>query len=374
MITSWLTRCRMLLLLIAAIGMGGGGLPQSAEAHYSSIGYSDITVDGRSIRFDLYLPADLMGQLIELDLNRNGRLENDEAIASKEMLREYASDYLKVTGGDTVGKPVVTEASFVERGSHLMLRILLDYIFSEPVTAYAIEYKVFYDGFDPGHQNIALLTADGEQREIVFDQTKQTFRATVFTPSGATNKVPVSVPSWVLTGWTYVKMGIEHILSGYDHLLFLLGILLAGGTLKRYVKLLTAFTVGHSLTLALSVTEILTVPIGIVEPLIAVSLVYIAIENVWKRSIEWRPVITLLFGLVHGLGFADLLRGKLGADLSLPLISFNVGVELGQLLVVLLIVPILGFLRARQLQSLVNWSLSGAIALFGTYWFFERIL
>jgi hydrogenase/urease accessory protein HupE len=363
-----------MVVLLSAVLAIGLGFTKTAKAHFSSVGYSDISVEGKSVRFDLYLPADLMEQMIVLDKNRNGQLEEDEASASKAMLHEFAKDFLKVTGGEAQGKPAVTEVIFTERGSHRMLNISLEYLFNNPITDFGIEYHVFFDGFDPGHQNMAVITSGGQTREIVFDQKNRFIKGVAGSKQEASGKVPVLVPSWVLTCWTYTNMGIEHILSGYDHLLFLSGLLLAGGKMKEYLQLLTAFTVGHSLTLALSVLEILTVPIFIVEPLIALSIVYIAIENIWKPNVRWRWLVALLFGFVHGFGFADLLRGKLETNFALPLFSFNLGVELGQVFVVLLILPLLLLLRKTHLQFHVIRSFSGLIALCGMYWFVERIL
>ncbi|MDF2650522.1 MAG: hypothetical protein K0Q73_6327 [Paenibacillus sp.] len=361
-------RGRTVLLWIPTLFLLWILYPLHAGAHFASIGYSDITVNENRIRFDLYLPFDLMGQLIELD---EKQLEKGGTDDSKRDLRGFAEDFLKVSSGQKQSIPQVREIALTERGNHRMLRMGLDYPFNTPITDFRLEYHVFFDGFDPGHQNIAALTNGSLTKEVVFDQKNRAFVGMAEWSSDIADHPATS--RWG-TWWLYTKLGIEHILSGYDHLLFLLGLLLAGGTARELLKLLTAFTVGHSLTLALSVLGILTVTAEIVEPLIALSIVYVAAEVIWKPRVRWRWLVVFLFGLVHGFGFAELLGGKLGAGFALPLFSFNLGVELGQLLVMLLILPALWMLRKNQRFYRVTMGISGLIAAFGMYWFVERII
>src|SRR6185295_17497952 len=121
----------------------------------------------------------------------------------------------------------------------------------------------------------------------------------------------------------FVLLGIEHILTGYDHLIFLLGLLLAGASFKNVAKIITSFTVAHSITLALSTFDLVRIPSAVVEPLIAVSIVYVGLENIFRRDLKWRWLLTLGFGLVHGFGFASALRSLgigSGTGAAMPLV------------------------------------------------------
>jgi hydrogenase/urease accessory protein HupE len=177
----------------------------------------------------------------------------------------------------------------------------------------------------------------------------------------------------------FLLLGVEHILTGYDHLLFLAGVLVVLRGWRDVVQTITAFTVAHSITLALATTGLLLIPGRIVEPLIAASIVYVGIENLMRdvQGSRWR--LTFCFGLVHGLGFATVLRdlgiGTNGQAIALPLASFNAGVEIGQVAVAVLLVPVFWWLGARpasRLRFAAVWSVLVIAA--GGYWLVERIV
>lgn len=177
--------------------------------------------------------------------------------------------------------------------------------------------------------------------------------------------------------WRYTILGFEHILPlGVDHILFVLGLFLLSVHWRPLLLQVTAFTIAHSVTLALSMFDIISMPSHVVETLIAGSIAYVAIENIFTSKLHaWRPAVVFCFGLLHGLGFASVLQ-----ELGLPreqfvpaLISFNVGVELGQLSVVALAFLAVGWLRERSdYRKLVVIPSSAAIAAMGVYWAIER--
>ena len=177
----------------------------------------------------------------------------------------------------------------------------------------------------------------------------------------------------------YMKMGFTHILPyGLDHILFVVALCLLNTKLKSIIWQATAFTVAHSITLALSSSDIIQIPSQIVEPIIALSILFIAVENILFRELKiWRLMIVFLFGLIHGLGFAGVL-----AEVGLPpdrfftsLIFFNVGVELGQITVILIIY----FLLIKPLGQKINYKkrvvypLSVLISAVAFYWMVERL-
>jgi len=177
----------------------------------------------------------------------------------------------------------------------------------------------------------------------------------------------------------FVILGIEHILSGYDHLLFLFGLLLVTDRFLPALKIVTSFTLAHSISLALATRELLPLPGRVVEPLIAASIIYIGVENLVRGDrLKGRWMLAFAFGLVHGCGFASALRdlgvGLDGRSIIMPLLSFNLGVEIGQMTIAALVLPFLWQLRRKPIfiGRLVPVG-SMVVALFGAYWFVERV-
>jgi len=179
---------------------------------------------------------------------------------------------------------------------------------------------------------------------------------------------------------SFFLFGIEHIITGYDHLLFLAALLLTCTKFKEAAAIITCFTVAHSITLALAALDLVRLPSGIIEPAIAASIVFVAAENLLVTPPLWRrAAITCLFGLIHGLGFASALRdiglGMIPGGVAWPLLRFNLGVEAGQLAVAAVLLPLL--LLARRNERLAKWLVcSGSIlvAVVGAYWLTTRII
>jgi hydrogenase/urease accessory protein HupE len=177
----------------------------------------------------------------------------------------------------------------------------------------------------------------------------------------------------------FVPAGIHHILIGPDHLLFLVGLLLLGGTIGQLAFVVSAFTVAHSITLSLAALNIVSPPARIIEPAIALSIVYVGIDNLLVRNgRDVRAWIAFAFGFIHGFGFANVLR-----EMDLPsralgwsLFSFNIGVEIGQLLVVFLVASALAALRSRSELAGRRLAFAGSIVVVaaGAFWFVQRIL
>jgi HupE / UreJ protein len=175
----------------------------------------------------------------------------------------------------------------------------------------------------------------------------------------------------------YAALGVEHILLGWDHLLFVLALVLGGGGIGSLFAVVTAFTVAHSITLALAVLGAVSPPAWIVEPVIALSIVYVAAENVFlKRTASWRWAVGFAFGLVHGFGFAGALL-----ELDLPpaalagaLLSFNLGVEAGQAAVIAAFLPALLWLRGVAWERRAVTALSAVVLVAGLAFLVERVL
>ena len=189
---------------------------------------------------------------------------------------------------------------------------------------------------------------------------------------------PVEPQTDLSVGRQYLELGFVHIVPrGLDHILFILGLFLLGTQIRPLVWQVTAFTVAHAVTLSLAAFDVVTLPSTLVEPLIALSIVYVGVENVLtSRLTRWRPPVVFGFGLLHGLGFAGAL-GQLGLpeqERLLGLLSFNVGIELGQLLVIGLALATLGWLRHRPwYRARIAVPLSLVIAGVGLFWAVERM-
>lgn len=178
----------------------------------------------------------------------------------------------------------------------------------------------------------------------------------------------------------YLTLGFRHILpDGLDHILFVVGLCLLSNKLKPILWQATAFTVAHSITLALSMKNIIVAPSAIVEPIISLSIMFVAIENILFSQLKpWRIIVVFLFGLIHGMGFASSLN-----EIGLPrnkfltsIISFNAGVELGQIAVIaavyaLLIIP---FGKKPWFKKYIVWPLSALIAAIALWWTIERVI
>ena len=178
----------------------------------------------------------------------------------------------------------------------------------------------------------------------------------------------------------YVTLGFTHIVpKGLDHILFVLGLYLLSTRIKPLLVQVTAFTVAHSITLALGLYGVVNVSPAIVEPLIALSIAYVAIENLLTNKLHaWRPFVVFGFGLLHGLGFAGVLQeiGLPRADYVTGLIAFNIGVELGQLAVIAMAFAVTGlWFRAQPwYRARIVMPASAAIAVIGLFWTVQRVL
>jgi len=184
--------------------------------------------------------------------------------------------------------------------------------------------------------------------------------------------------SWLITFTDFFKLGVEHILSGYDHLLFLFALLAVTHSFWPALKIITFFTIAHSITLACAGLNIIELPSSIVEPVIALTIIYVALENVVRGDHpKGRQWLTFGFGLIHGFGFASVLRemgissGETG--ILMPLLSFNLGIETGQITVAAIVLPLIWWINNNVLiaeKLLKGCSLS--VSLMGAYWLLQR--
>jgi hypothetical protein len=229
--------------------------------------------------------------------------------------------------------------------------------------------------YDPVHQTFINIYEDGAlKQQAILDADRRTLDYY----SGSTQGLLAVVT-------TFVVSGVEHIMIGPDHVLFLVGLLLLGGTLGRLALIVTSFTVGHSITLSLAALDILSPSPRFVEPLIALTIIVVGADNLLVlrgtqshgQASDIRAWLAAAFGLIHGFGFASVLKefGLPRAALGWSLFSFNLGVEIGQLIIVLAVAGTLIALRRRSVLWSQRVALLGSIGVIaaGAYWFVQRV-
>ena len=223
--------------------------------------------------------------------------------------------------------------------------------------------------YDPGHQTfVNVYEGDALVRQEVLSRDRTSVDFFTGTRQGL-----------LAVFTTFTMSGIHHIAIGPDHILFIIGLLLLGGTILRLLAIVTAFTLGHSITLALATLQIVDLPARIIEPAIALSIVYVGADNLLTgtKGRDVRAWVALVFGLVHGFGFASVLRdsGLPNRALGVSLFSFNLGVEIGQALIVVVVATALAAIRARNAVLARRIAIAGSVGVMiaGAYWFIERV-
>jgi hydrogenase/urease accessory protein HupE len=248
------------------------------------------------------------------------------------------------------------------------VRLAVRYDWSRPPARLAIDCDLF--PYHPQQTLVDVYQDGGLKGELTFDgrTTRREFAL------GSQQSLAAVVGQ-------FLGQGVEHIFTGPDHVLFIVGLLLLGGSLKQLLKIVTAFTVAHSVTLCLAAFNVLSPPARLIEPMIALSIVFVGVHDLLalKKPSSRDPRIWFAFGFgfIHGFGFANALR-----ELSLPpqalaasLFSFNLGVEVGQACIVLAVAPVLALLRTKSVAA-SRWVASGgsvAVVLMGAVWFAQRV-
>jgi hydrogenase/urease accessory protein HupE len=348
--------------LIVAVAL----LWSTAGAHWADLAVAEVSSTDRTVELTLTYPT---GLTAFADSDRNGSLSSAEIVKHQSQLEASLGAAIQVSSGDLSGTlevaPALNDVKLPEGvSSRSHTTLTLRYRFAQQLEGYAIRYNLFVPGVSTA-SCVATVRAGDTIQSVVF-----TPQNPVFTVN--TSSAPVEFKGFVL-------LGIEHILTGYDHLLFLLALLALGGGIKSLLKVITAFTVAHSITLALTTLHIIHLPAQIVESGIALSIAVVAVENLLRRNEATRLergrwLVTFAFGLLHGMGFAGILEELSipAANLPTALIGFNLGVELGQLSVVLPVFGLLKLLERVRFNVPVQYAASVTAVIAGAYWFVQR--
>ncbi len=336
-----------------------------ALAHRTSLSRLEIDVAGREVTLRLRVSAHDLAVALGIETDLVSPVPRADLATRREALARYLGERLQVRADGSACRSGPPDYDFRDLPENVAVE--LRYRCAAPVRQLAVDSLLFLD-IDADHRSLVAMRDGAAVREFLLQADVPGLEVTLAAPAGGSG-------TGIATAMGIFISGIEHILAGFDHLLFLLALLLARARLADLVKIVTAFTLGHSLTLGLAWFGLVTLPGRLVESLIAASIAYVAAENILRRGHPRRWAIAGGLGLVHGLGFYGVLQALDlgGAGLVTVLAAFNLGVEAGQLLLVLLALPLLrlaqrheGYDRGMQIVS------AGLIAIAG-FWVVERL-
>ena len=355
-------------------------LSGTVQAHVASNGFLSANVAGRDVTGSIEIAVRDVELAVGIDTDRDGKITWGELRDGEPQLSRYLAQHVSFMVRGEACRLSFQSLAVNNRvdGSYAWLPFTARC--PADVRELTIDYTAMND-IDPSHRGLLTLTAGNAVHTGVLGGAGGQAAFAVFAPSRARAFAE------------YFHAGIWHILSGIDHLLFLLSLLLPAVLLRKggqwepvseaspalisIFKVVTAFTLAHSLTLTLAALDIVRLPSRLTESVIAVSIVIAALNNIFPIVTETRARIAFAFGLLHGFGFASVL-----ADMGLPqgarlisLVAFNLGIETGQLAVVLAVVPLIYGLRAGVFyrRALMPWG-SAAIAAVAIVWFVQRAI
>ena len=338
----------------------------AAYAHNAGVSSSEISVNGRVVAIEINALARDYEKAANVRISEAG-LGSVNAVALAVMapaVLGYARSHAEVLSGDVLCEP--DEGKVRPADTHVTVTL----VWTCPNSG-ALRYRVsLFQDVDPSAQHLVSLNTETGKQEFALDKNT----------SGLS--LSGGVPSTLQVAGHFLAAGVEHIFLGYDHIAFLIAIILSTSRVWPVVKAVTAFTFAHSITLSLAALDVVRIPSAIIEPAIAASIIYVAVENFTTREAGKRWRETFLFGLLHGFGFASALDelGLPKSKLLTALAAFNCGVEIGQ---VLIVATAFGLLLAVDRWQISRASgpvrnpafvhaVSFAIVVLGSYWFVSR--
>ncbi|WP_440903420.1 HupE/UreJ family protein [Catenovulum sp. SX2] len=359
----------MLYRLVFAIVFLFGSFTTAAHDVFSGEAKAVIT-ENKQLTLELNLAAVSVEAFLQDFPHRNNRLTPENLPKVRGHLLKKASDFFLITLDNRQINP--NNIDFKVFPNEDAVKFYFEYpgpfignlsVFSKFIEQTNQEYKLTFTLFNAYNTQLGLFVHSYQDKF-----------------SGVTLTGNENEPNYQGVFSSFFKLGIEHILEGYDHLLFLLALLIICRNWKDAALIITCFTFAHSITLSLAALELVSVSANWVELIIALTIIYVGLENLYfKHKPKHRWVLTSTFGLIHGLGFANVLLGlglgSTGAPIFLPLLAFNLGVEIGQLLLSALVLPLLWYLfRFNWYKQAALPMLSIAIVATGSFWAFERLI
>jgi hydrogenase/urease accessory protein HupE len=344
------------------------GCVTSVWGHDPGLSVATALVTKGELAIHLAMARTDVQRLINLDADQEVSITNTEFQAA---LPRFVDVGRKAFAVKCAGRPLPLVAASTKRDNQNGIHFLLS--FAEVRSGQLAIRSALLEELPRGHRQ--FLSVRDEKGTVLGEQMLDASRDEL--GLDCTTEVQPRVVGHSVR--EFLGLGVMHIATGYDHLLFLLGLLLVGGNLRSALQIITSFTCAHSITLALATLNVIHIPARIIEPLIAASIVYVGLENLLRPAVKGRWRLTFAFGLIHGCGFASALRdlgvGSDGLGIVTPLLSFNLGVELGQITIAALVLPVIWKLCASQVavHRLVPVG-SALIVIAGSFWLVQRVL
>lgn len=350
-------RSRWLLAIVCILAFA-----LASDAHAVPFSYIDLQLQRESI--DLSLTIHIF------DLAHDLQITPMERLLDAAVLKEQAAAIQRLLGPrlalEADGRAIMPEWRQPEiLQDRQSVRFQLHYVAATPGSV-ALSAAMF--PYDPNHQTfVNVYENDALTSQVILDHNHTRTEYYAGSREGVFAVIRKFVPA-----------GVHHILIGPDHLLFLVGLLLMGGSIRRLTMIVTSFTIAHSVTLSLAALNIFAPPARFVEPAIALSIVYVGADNLLAQGgRDVRQWIAFAFGFIHGFGFASVLREMdlPGRALGWSLFSFNFGVEIGQLLVVVTVAYVFAMIRSRSEWARRQLVFAGSIVVMvaGAFWFVQRV-
>lgn len=343
-----------LAFLVLMALLGGAG---TAFAHKTNLTQGLVEFDGAKVTYLLSFSPHDIAVAAGMKTDFKTPLTAKDFAPHLEELTDYLSGRLFISS-EAGACPLRFETSGAVLPETFVVTVHV--VCPAPPTRLTIRFLIFFFDIDPRHRSLGrLIFPMGGQQEFLFDAGTTEFTTAIAQPPS---------PSWHARLTRLIALGVEHIVLGFDHILFVLLLVLAVPRAWPVVRIVTAFTIAHSVTLALAWYGVIDLPGRLVETGIALSIAYVAVENILGIGLRRRFGIAALFGLAHGLGFYGVLAGLdlAGASAALTLAGFNIGVEIGQLAVLAVAAPVLFWARekpwfARAVQVLSALALCVAV-------------
>lgn len=344
-------------------------LPTVVFAHPLSASFTDLSLEEDATRMTFSIDVLSVMESTQVDANRDGLLSEEEIRTGGGEIGEWVERFV-VLSYDGIGqRGVMGEISIAARGDKTVVAVPYVYEPAQPGQALTLQDRMYEGDGNTSYVNLMTIRQGEGVQEVILRGENRVWNTTLSEAGTAGEETP--------SGWMqFFVFGMEHILTGYDHLLFLLALLLLRTNFKTYAAIVTSFTVAHSITISLAMLGIVRLPAQWIEIAIALSIVYVAAENIIRKEAKRRWLLTFAFGLIHGLGFANLL-----IDMTIPpqhlavsLLSFNLGIEAMQLILVLVALPLLKYVQSTKIYTPAVQLASALLILVGGYWAVERFL
>jgi len=351
---------QLIKLVLSLLTVAAGVLfSAGAQGHTGGTnGFATITASGETMRFSITLPV----AAVSPELSERMHLGQPGVTPDYQPLLDAVEQHLHISadGNGCVAAPGDLTPPADPTGNFL---IIVYFVCASAPHQLSIRDDLS-DALGKDYHTLAKIEWPGGVQQFAFQPDAREAQVSV---------APTAGPS--RGAGSFFLLGIEHILTGYDHLLFLLALLLRGGNVWSLLKIITAFTIAHSITLALAAFNVIVLPGRLVEATIALSIAYVAAEDLFMRSAaSHRWAVSFVFGLVHGFGFSSVLR-----ELGLPkegliwsLLNFNLGVEAGQAMAVLVALPVLLWLHRTRWEARTIKVLSTIVLVIGLGLFVDR--